>query len=115
MKKIVFHFDSFNNDIEYIIGQNASENFKIIDDANESDIWFHIDGYPSCHVICRIPDNLSKKDLSKVIKRGALCCKEHSKYRTIKLVSVIYTYVENVKKTDVVGTVIATNTKSIKI
>jgi predicted ribosome quality control (RQC) complex YloA/Tae2 family protein len=131
MKKIVFHFDSFNNDIEYIIGQNANENFKIIDDANNDTMndamndamndsnkfymWFHIDGYPSCHVVCSIPDNLSKKDLLKVIKRGALCCKEHSKYRTEKSVSVIYTYLKNVTKTDVIGTVITTNTKSIKV
>lgn len=131
MKKIVFHFDSFNNDIEYIIGQNASENFKIIDDTindannnaisdahndvNKFAMWFHIDGYPSCHVICRIPDNLSKKDFLKVIKRGALCCKEHSKYKSEKSVSVIYTYLKNVTKTDVIGTVITTNTKSIKV
>lgn len=131
MKKIDFHFESFDVTIKYIIGQNASENFKIIDDANndayndaQSDahsdaneyyMWFHIDGYPSCHVICKIPDNLSKKDFLKIIKRGALCCKEHSKYRTEKSVSVIYTYLKNVKKTDIIGSVITTNTKSIKV
>ena len=139
MKKIDFHFNSFNMTIEYIIGQNSSENFKIIDDANNDAIsdaisdaqsdaisdaisdannnymWFHIDGYPSCHVICSIPNNLLKKDLLKVIKRGALCCKEHSKYKSEKSVSVIYTYLKNVTKTDVIGSVITTNTKSIKV
>lgn len=113
MKKINFQFNSF--DIEYIIGQNASENFKIIDDANEFDMWFHIDGYPSCHVLCSIPNNVSKKDLLKIIKRGALYCKEHSKYNSEKSVSVIYTYVKNVTKTDVVGTVITNNAKKIKV
>ena len=131
MKSIDFHFESFNMTIEYIIGQNASENFKIIDnaqsdaisdaqddaqsDASEYYMWFHIDGYPSCHVICRIPDNLSKKDFLKVIKRGALCCKEHSKYKSEKSVSVIYTALKNVTKTDVIGRVITSNTKSIKV
>ena len=135
MKKIDFHFNSFNMTIEYIIGQNSSENFKIIDDAqsdaisdaisdaqddvisnsNNNYMWFHIDGYPSCHVICSIPNNLLKKDLLKVIKRGALCCKEHSKYKSEKSVSVIYTYLKNVTKTDVIGTVITSNTKSIKV
>lgn len=127
MKKIDFHFESFNMTIEYIIGQNASENFKIIDDAmndqqddakndaNNNYMWFHIDGYPSCHVLCNIPNNLSKKDFLKVIKRGALCCKEHSKYKSEKSVSVIYTYLKNVTKTDVIGTVITSNTKSIKV
>ena len=135
MKKIDFHFNSFNMTIEYIIGQNSSENFKIIDDAqsdaisdaisdaqddvisnsNNNYMWFHIDGYPSCHVICSIPNNLLKKDLLKVIKRGALCCKEHSKYKSEKSVSVIYTYLKNITKTDVIGTVITSNTKSIKV
>ena len=127
MKKVIFHFDSFNNDIEYIIGQNAIENFKIIDDAhsdanndaqidaNNNYMWFHIDGYPSCHVLCNIPNNLSKKDLLKVIKRGSLCCKENSKYKSEKSVSVIYTYLKNVTKTDVIGTVISSNTKSMKV
>jgi predicted ribosome quality control (RQC) complex YloA/Tae2 family protein len=113
--------------IEYIIGQNASENFKIIDDAiddapddapddvNNDYMWFHIDGYPSCHVLCKVHNNLSKKDFLKVIKRGALCCKENSKYRTEKSVSVIYTYLKNVTKTDIIGTVITSNTKSIKV
>ena len=135
MKKINFHFESFNMSIEYIIGQNASENFKIIDDAMsdaqsdaisdaQSDaisdaqnnaMWFHIDGYPSCHVLCKVPNNLSKKDFLKVIKRGALCCKEHSKYKSEKSVSIIYTYLKNVTKTDVIGTVITTNQKNIKV
>jgi predicted ribosome quality control (RQC) complex YloA/Tae2 family protein len=101
--------------LEYIIGQNANDNFKIIDNANEYDMWFHIENYPSCHVICTIPDNLSKKDFLKVIKRGALFCKENSKYKSEKSVSIIYTYVKNLTKTDIIGTVITTNTKSIKI
>ena len=139
MKKIDFYFESFNMTIEYIIGQNSSENFKIIDDANNDAnndaiddanndaindaindannnyMWFHIDGYPSCHVLCKIPNNLSKKDFLKVIKRGALCCKENSKYKSEKSISIIYTYLKNVTKTDVIGTVITSNTKSIKV
>ncbi len=115
MKRINFHFDSLNMSIEYIIGQNAIDNFKIIDEANEYDMWFHIENHPSCHVLCSIPDNISKKDLLKIIKRGALCCKENSKYKSEQSVSVIYTYVKNLVKTDIVGSVIANNSKSIKI
>ena len=63
-----------SNEYTIIIGKNKEDNFNIIDDAVDSDIWFHVDGEPSCHVILKTEDRL--KDIPKqVIKRCAYLCK----------------------------------------
>ncbi len=42
MKTISRYISALGNNIEYIIGQHASDNFVIIDNSKEDDIWFHI-------------------------------------------------------------------------
>jgi predicted ribosome quality control (RQC) complex YloA/Tae2 family protein len=102
--------------INFQIGKNAQDNFNIIDQANENDLWFHLADYPSCHVIASIPNlNISKKELKKIIKQGALLCKINSKYKKENNLEVIYTEVKNVKKTEVIGEVITSNIKTIFI
>ena len=99
-----------------LIGKNAEENWKLIDDASENDIWFHLDNYPSPHVILKIPvDYNLKKVPRKVLTRCANLCKIHSKYNNIKKINIIYTKIKNIKKGDHVGSVITQNTSSIVI
>lgn len=90
------------NDIKYIIGLNAKDNWNIIDTAKQNYIWFHIDKLPSCHVIME-SDDVSKEN----IINGAILCKENSKYNM--KVSIIYTEVKNVKKGNIVGEVYVKN------
>ena len=33
------------------IGESAQENWDIIKESNQNDLWFHIDKLPSCHVV----------------------------------------------------------------
>ena len=63
MKTISRYISALGDDMEYIVGQHANDNFEIIDNSKEDDIWFHINNEPSGHVIAIIPDtiNLSKK------------------------------------------------------
>lgn len=66
-----------------IIGKNKSENFIIIDESFATDIWFHIEHEPSCHVILK--NTLKIRDIPKVvIKRCAYLCKINSKAKTQK-------------------------------
>jgi predicted ribosome quality control (RQC) complex YloA/Tae2 family protein len=97
--------------VEFKIGMNAEENFKIIDESSPNDIWFHINNRPSEHVVARIPENITKKGLSSIIKQGCNICKHHSKYSSEKNVEVIYTKIENITKTIIIGTVEVKNEK----
>jgi len=79
-----------------------------------TDLWFHAKDVSSCHVVCEVPDNLSKKDMKYIIKVGALLCKSNTNnIKSIKNITIIYTFIKNVIKTEVPGCVVTTNTKNI--
>ena len=103
--------------IEFIIGGCAQENHDIIDQSDPHDIWFHISGMPSGHVICKIPQEpqLNRKELQKIIKQGAVICKEYSVYKSNKNVEIDYTKIANVKKLDTPGMVYVNNVKKMII
>ena len=47
MKTISRYISALGDDIEYVIGQHANDNFEIIDNSKDIDIWFHINNEPS--------------------------------------------------------------------
>jgi predicted ribosome quality control (RQC) complex YloA/Tae2 family protein len=104
-----------NNTYKISIGQNARDNWNLIDLSNIDDIWFHTSQYPSAHVVVSyihiIPQ--VKKLPRQVIKRCAYICKVNSKAKSETDVEIIYTKINNVTKTDVVGQVMTTNVKSV--
>jgi predicted ribosome quality control (RQC) complex YloA/Tae2 family protein len=104
-----------NLTVEYIIGRTASDNFEIIDAAEEHHMWFHIEGQPSGHVIAVIDEQLDRKLMRSIIKQGAVACKQFSKYSSAKNVDIVYAKICDVKKTDIVGQVLVTNAKHITI
>ncbi len=101
------------HNITFYIGKNAYNNYDIINKAKNTDIWFHIDNRPSAHVIAVIPDDLNKKDLQYIIKQGACICKAQSKYKSEKNLSIVYTTIENITKTDIIGSVFVNKKKKI--
>ena len=109
------YIDCIKESIVYSIGQSASDNEDIIDAAEPDDIWFHIEGESSCHVIAHMPNDmkLNKKQLHKIVVQGAVLCRQNTKKITDPNAPVISTKVMNVTKTDKTGTVIAVNTKTI--
>jgi hypothetical protein len=50
-----------------------------------------------------------------IVKQGAVICKEYSKCKSEKNVEIIYTNIENVVPTNIVGSVNAFKTKNIVI
>jgi predicted ribosome quality control (RQC) complex YloA/Tae2 family protein len=92
-----------NHQIPFRIGQKASDHFPMLDQANPSDLWFHLDNHPSCHIIASVPEYISRDNLKKLIRYGIRLSKEHSKHGS--KVDVIYTRVRNVIKGDIEGQV----------
>jgi predicted ribosome quality control (RQC) complex YloA/Tae2 family protein len=96
------------NDTVILIGQNAQENWDLID--FESDfIWLHLNSFPSCHVIIKHenPDN-------DTLQVAAEMCKENTKYRNLKNLKICYTKCSNLKKGSDVGSVIYKSKRQVK-
>ena len=114
MKTVNIYIQALKKELVFYIGKNQAENFEIIDKCTLNDLWFHANNISSCHVLCKLQEQFSKKELQYIIKVGALLCKNNTnKLKSIKNVEIIYTYIKNVVKTDVSGCVIAQNTKTI--
>tara|TARA_B110000091_G_C13767518_1_gene455101 strand:- start:49 stop:399 length:351 start_codon:yes stop_codon:yes gene_type:complete len=109
------HIPAISEDIVYTIGKSAQENFDIIDDAEPTDLWFHVEGHSSSHVIATLEQKYDRKELKYIVKQGAILCKQHSRYSSNKNVDVIYTFIENVHKTKIPGSVTTSNLKTITI
>lgn len=111
-----YKIDSIHDDCTYIVnvGQNAEENWKLIDQSAQNDIWFHVENHPSCHVVLSVNNNKNVPHKS-VLKRCATICKDGSKLRSNHKVKIIYTFIKNVKKAKDIGSVYTTNDKNIII
>ena len=84
------------------IGENARENDDLVAASSQSDIWFHLDSLPSCHVVIKCD---TKNPITKqMINYCAQLCKDNTKYRNQK-VKVKYTEIKNVKRTTTPGMV----------
>jgi predicted ribosome quality control (RQC) complex YloA/Tae2 family protein len=115
MKTQVIYFDNIKKEITYLIGENATDNFAVIDASDTAtDIWFHSKEGSSCHVVAKIPGHLTKKELMTICKKGALLCKLNtSKLKKQSNVEIIYTKICNVTKTNIDGLVHTINTKTM--
>lgn len=95
--------DTYPNNL-IVIGETAEENTEIITKAKQTDIWFHLMSLPSCHVII---DCDKKNPITKdMIAYCAQLVKDNTKYKNYKKVTVNYTPIKNVKKTNYPGKVI---------
>ena len=117
MKTELRHIPALNCEIQYLVGTDAQDNFDIIDTSDPTDMWFHLSGHSSCHVIAKMPQDiaLDKKQKLQIIKQGALICKQNSKRKSEQNVDIIYTAVSNITKTKIIGQVETTNVKHIDI
>lgn len=99
----VKEFNNFkNNPIK--MGKNAEGNDKIISEANQTDVWFHLNNLPSCHVIIKC--NKDNPITNEMINYCAGLVKFNTKFRNISKVTIIYTEIKNIRKTNIKGQVI---------
>lgn len=83
------------------IGKNAKDNWNLLESADKSDIWLHLNNSPSPYVIIKYDYNykLKRRDL----KLAGRLCKAHSKEKNTKNVEVCYLEVKYVKKGKSIG------------
>lgn len=100
------------NDKEYsiLIGRNAKGNEEIIKMSNLESLWMHLDNISSPHIILQNEGELVPKIYINQIAKMLFEYKKN----VPKNSNVIYTEVKNIKLTNILGTVILTNTKLIK-
>jgi len=133
MKRVVTKYiPSLKKSIVYKIGSDAKNNFELIGEADKDDLWFHLKGTSSCHVIACLKnityttldddmpncydlnfDELETKQKQQIIKQGALLCKQYSRLKSMKNVEIIYTKIEHIEKLDVIGSVLTCQEKTI--
>ena len=111
MKTEIFYY----NGVEYLfsIGKNQEDNFNILNNSKDTDIWFHLEDQSSCYVI--LTNEYKISDIPKqVIKKGAYFCKIYSNPKQ-KICNVMYSPIKNVEKTNIVGRVIVSRYWTISV
>jgi len=89
--------------IRFRIGQNRLENAELIEAAHPDDLWFHLAGRPSCHVLTTLPLMINRKIRGLVIRQGATVCRDNMRCDGSE--PVVYSRVRDLVRTDVPGTV----------
>lgn len=84
--------------MSYKIGKNAQDNHRLFDEAEDDDIWFHLNDYSSAHMWVK-----NKKFSKQELYRLGLVLKTKSKYSKVNGLNIIYTTKKNLKKTEKLG------------
>ena len=112
MKQELFEHNS--KEYTILIGQNKHDNLELVNSSSATDVWFHVEGIPSCHVILKTTEKM--RDIPYcVIKRGAYLCKINSKAKTLRACNIAFTTINNVTNTNIIGQVQVSNCKIICI
>ena len=85
MKLVVF------NNITFKIGENAEDNWKIIQSSNKDYYWVHAEGVASAHIIIEIDEPLENE-----INFACIKCKEVSK-QVKDNTKYVVTQIKNIK------------------
>lgn len=111
-----------NREFKILIGTNAKENWNLIESSDPFDLWFHVKGNPSGHVVIKEISNLKNQVKQnkvfnypyEVVMEGAKYCKNQSKLKNQKC-KIVYTTIENISKGREIGSVFTKNEKYISI
>jgi len=100
------------------IGENAKENtemIKMLKNANENYIWFHLSSFPSPHVVAEIEDDTDISAIPEnLILKCSEICRKYSKYKNMKNLYIDYTPLKNIKLTFTLGEVEFISNKMVK-
>ena len=92
-----------------LVGNNAKENWELLEKCNENNIFLHLTHFPSCYVII-LTENFPEK---YIIEQAAKICKSNTKYKNLKNVSVDYTLCKNIEKGKILGEVFFKSNKKV--
>lgn len=92
------------------VGENAKDNWSLLEVSCKTNLFFHLTHYPSCFVLLDCKKTLSMD----ILKQVALVCKENTKYKNIKNISVDYTTCLNIQKGEHVGEIEYKSNRKVK-
>lgn len=104
MKQIII------DNIDCKIGNNKQENWKLLDESRDSNLFFHLSSFPSCYVILECDQYPN----DKIINECASYCKNNTKYKNLKDVKVDYCLCSNVIKGENVGEIFYKSNRKVK-
>jgi hypothetical protein len=104
-----------------IVGKNKIENWKLLEESKENKennhyiFFFHLTHFPSCYVFLYTQNDSKelKKELEKEIIEASIICKNHTKYKNLRNLSVDYTDINNIIKGEEIGEVIYISNKKV--
>uniref|UniRef100_A0A6C0CJK4 Uncharacterized protein n=1 Tax=viral metagenome TaxID=1070528 RepID=A0A6C0CJK4_9ZZZZ len=98
---------------DILLGETAKENWELFDTSNPDDIWLHLKRFPSGHAFVKVSANIAEKceccstsDLEEALTLAAMECKNHTKYRNMQNLKVLYYPVGKLNKGSKVGEII---------
>jgi predicted ribosome quality control (RQC) complex YloA/Tae2 family protein len=110
MKTIEIYVEENEKAYKVVIGQNKTENDKILKESSQMDLWFHLEKQSGPHIILRMDkeERIPKRYLNYI---GRLF--RDFKNNLGNRYSVIYTQMKNVRLTDEPGLVIPAKIRKI--
>ena len=101
------------------LGQNAIENWALLDEALGTDYFIHLSCFPSGYAILSGDDSEAlsiahSEALREVLIWAADICKNGTKFRTLKNIKVDYCLCKNVRKSSVTGEAIFISNRQVK-
>jgi predicted ribosome quality control (RQC) complex YloA/Tae2 family protein len=95
--------------VTYWIGKNAQDNWDIIGKSEQTWLWFHLEKFPSSHVIiCKNSDEISKDEINSACKLLI----ENSKYK-FKNIGIVYCNINNLTLGTDIGSVTFKSNKKV--
>ena len=91
------------------IGENAKENWALIDASESEWWWFHLKSFPSSHVVLETSEPTNEELIA-----AATWCKDTTKYRNLKNLKVSYCQIKNIKKAEKAGSVTFLSNRKVK-
>lgn len=96
--------------VECVVGQNAQENWNLLDNSQPQWHFFHLSAFPSCYVILKADD-----PSNETINDAAKICLQNTKHRNAKNVLVDHTVCSNVQKGTVQGELQYKSRRKVKV
>jgi len=94
----------------YRVGRSAKDNTQLIKDSDPEWLWFHLDKFPSCHVVACVTTPVAE---TKILNTAAELVITHSKYK-FKHIGVNYCKISNLRHGQAAGSVHFISNKSVR-
>lgn len=94
------------------VGQNAQENWMLLEKAKEGYYFFHLRNFPSCYVVWECED---EKVADEVLEEISRICVANTKHKKAKGIKVDCTRCGNVFKGDRVGECMYTHRRKVRV